>query len=83
MSPYFNDKLSLFLTEVSFETSEENQLSYTLSLFKKVISKNLLVKSSENNLIFSAAFYLIMCLMKTPKSFEKIVILKIRELVSF
>ena len=28
MSPYFNDKLSLFLTEVSFETSEENQLSY-------------------------------------------------------
>ena len=28
MSPYFNDKLSLFLTEVSFETSEKNQLSY-------------------------------------------------------
>ena len=28
MSPYFDDKLSLFLTEVSFETSEENQLSY-------------------------------------------------------
>ena len=28
MSPYFNVKLSLFLTEVSFETSEENQLSY-------------------------------------------------------
>ena len=28
MSPYFNDKLSLFLTEVSFEASEENQLSY-------------------------------------------------------
>ena len=28
MSPYFNDKLSLFLTEVSFETSEENQLSH-------------------------------------------------------
>jgi hypothetical protein len=28
MSPYFNDKVSLFLTEVSFETSEENQLSY-------------------------------------------------------
>ena len=28
MSPYFNVKLSLFLTEVSFKTSEENQLSY-------------------------------------------------------
>ena len=28
MSPYFNDKLSLFLNEVSFETSKENQLSY-------------------------------------------------------
>ena len=28
MSPYFNDKLSLFLTEVNFETTEENQLSY-------------------------------------------------------
>ena len=28
MSPYFNAKLSLFLTEVSFETSEGNQLSY-------------------------------------------------------
>ena len=28
MSPYLNDKLSLFFTEVSFETSEENQLSY-------------------------------------------------------
>ena len=25
---YFNDKLSLFLTEVSFDTSEGNQLSY-------------------------------------------------------
>ena len=28
MNQYFNDKLSLFLTEVSFNTSEENQLSY-------------------------------------------------------
>ena len=25
---YFKDKLSLFYTEVSFDTSEENQLSY-------------------------------------------------------
>ena len=28
MNQYFNDKLSLFFTEVSFDTSEENQLSY-------------------------------------------------------
>jgi len=28
MNQYFNDKLSLFLTEVSFDISEENQLSY-------------------------------------------------------
>ena len=28
MTQYFKDKLSLFCTEVSFATSEENQLSY-------------------------------------------------------
>ena len=28
MSQYFNDKLSLFLTEVSFDTSEEKEVSY-------------------------------------------------------
>ena len=28
MNQYFNDKLSLFLAEVSFDTLEENQLSY-------------------------------------------------------
>ena len=28
MDQYFIDKLSLFLTEVSFDTSEGNQLSY-------------------------------------------------------
>ena len=49
----------------------------------KVISKKLLVKSSENYFIFVPAFYLIICLMKTPKNFEKIANLKIWELVSF
>ena len=34
-------------------------------------------------LIFSPAFYPIMCLMKSPKNFEKIAILKIWQLVSF
>ena len=28
MNQHFNDKLSLFLTEVSLDTSEVNQLSY-------------------------------------------------------
>ena len=28
MNQYFNDKLSLFLAEVTFDVSEENQLSY-------------------------------------------------------
>ena len=28
MNQYFNDKLTLFLPEVTFDKSEENQLSY-------------------------------------------------------
>ena len=49
----------------------------------QLYSKNLLVKSSENDFIFLPAFYLIMCLMKARKNFEKIAILKTQELVSF
>ena len=49
----------------------------------KVFSKNLFVKSSENNFIFLPAFYLIMWLMKAKNNFEKIAILKTRELISF
>ena len=41
------------------------------------------MKTSENIFIFSPVFYLIMCLMKAPKNFEKIAILKTQELVSF
>ena len=48
----------------------------------KVIPKKLSVKSSENGFILVLAFYLIICLMKAPKNFEKIAILKIWELVS-
>ena len=48
----------------------------------KSYSKIVLVKGSENNFIFLPVFYLIMWLMKAPKSFGKIVILKIWELVS-
>ena len=48
----------------------------------KVYSKHLLMKSSRNNFIFLLAFYLIMCLMKAPKNFGKIAILKIWELDS-
>ena len=49
----------------------------------KLCSKMLLVNSSENNSIFLPAFYLIMCLMKASKNFEKIAILKTQDLVSF
>ena len=44
--------------------------------------KKILMKSSRNKLIFPLVFYLIMRLMKAQKYFEKIVILKIRELIS-
>ena len=38
MNEYFNDKLRLFLTEVSFNTPEENQLSYFQSgYFLKIV----------------------------------------------
>ena len=38
MNPYFNDKSSIFLTEVNFLTSEENQLSYFQNgLFFKIL----------------------------------------------
>ena len=43
----------------------------------KVYSKISLMKSSENDFIFVPAFYLVMSLMKAPKNFEKIAILKI------
>ena len=46
-------------------------------------SKILLVKSSEIDFIFLSAFYLIICLMKAKKNFEKIAIFKTQELVSF
>ena len=46
-----------------------------------VSPKNLLVKSSGNNFIFLPAFYLIMCLIKAQKNFEKVAILKIWELI--
>ena len=43
----------------------------------KLYSKMLSVKSSENNLIFLHAFYLVMCPMKAPNNFGKIAILRI------
>ena len=49
----------------------------------KVYSKISSLKSSENDFILLPASYLIMCLMKALKIFLKIVIFKIRKLVSF
>ena len=46
-------------------------------------SKNSLIVKSVNNFISLPAFYLIMWLMKVKKNFEKIAILKTRELVFF
>ena len=59
--------------------------TYSLIAYKwhKSNFKNVSMKRSENNFIFLPAFYLIMCLMKAQKNFEKIAILKIWELVSF
>ena len=55
---------------------EHFQSKYTLSLFKKDKSNLKKCTSKKLRIFFSAAFYLIMCLMKAPKNFEKIVILK-------
>ena len=59
--------------------------TYTLNAYKchKGNLKKILEKNSENDFIFVPAFYLIVCLMKASKNFEKIAILKILELVSF
>ena len=48
-----------------------------------VYSKFLLIKSSKKNLISLPVFYLIIWLMKPPKNFEKISILKMWQLFSF
>jgi hypothetical protein len=36
MNQYFSDKLSIFLTEVRFDTSEKNQLAYFQNGYLKV-----------------------------------------------
>ena len=61
MSPYFNDKLSLFLTEVSFETSEENPLSFfQKGYFFKILwwfyQPHNQVKYRQKNKMFSEVF---------------------------
>ena len=48
----------------------------------KEYSKKLLIKSPGDNFIFLPVFYLIMWVMKAPKNFGKITILKIWELIS-
>ena len=59
--------------------------NYSLNTFKwhKSNIKNLWMKSSEIVLIFLPALYLIIWLIKFPKNFEKIPILKIWQLVFF
>ena len=59
----------------------ENKLCFETKM-TKVYSRNLLMKWSKDNFIFLLVFHLIMCLMKAPKNFGKIAILKRWELVS-
>ena len=58
-----------------------------LSLIHKKSDKSLFTisigETSRNYLIILLVYYLIMWLMKSPKNFEKIAILKIWQLVSF
>ena len=49
-----------------------------LTIFKNCINEQFI-----KQLYFLPVFYLIMWFMKVPKNFEKIVILKTQELVSF
>ena len=75
-----------FLGNYSFLKVENVEIfMYSLSAFKwhKSSIKNLWVKSSEIELIFWPAFYLIIWLIASPKNFEKIAILKIWQLVFF
>ena len=61
MNQYFNDKSSIFLTEVNFLTSEENQLSYFQNgLFFKILlsfhEPHNQVKYRWKNEVFSELF---------------------------
>ena len=86
---YFHAILQLFLYDLLPKT-KGTFCSYLLwsivcSYIKvtKVNSKMLLMKSSKKDFVFLPAFYLVMCLMKAPKNFWEIVIVKAQELVYF
>ena len=89
MNQYFHGISSIFLTEVNFDNSEGNQPSYfQIDYFFKILwwfhEAHIWVECRrKNKIFFSSAFYLIMCLMKSPKNFEKIAILKMWELIFF
>ena len=77
--PFINSQFNIHSHNLSEST--KYKLCFETKM-TKVYSKNLLMKSSKNNFIFLLVFYLIMCLMKAPKNFGKIAILKIWELIS-
>ena len=58
--------IDVFLHKLCFKTK-----------MTRVYSKYLSMKSSKDDFIFIIVFNLIMCLMKAPKTFGKIAILKI------
>jgi hypothetical protein len=74
-TPRWASSKSFIIQEGSRFLFEMNQ---TKGFFKIFINEKF-----RNDFISLPVFYLIMCLMKAPKNFEKIAILKIWRLVSF
>ena len=83
-----NNSLELSMSPVIIKTFimwyplKFNLNSVSKRKWQKFIQKFYLWKVQET-IYFLPVFYLIMCLMKAPKNFEKIPILKIWQLVSF
>ena len=70
MHPRFNKQTNKYTIKIEFKLLFETKMT-------KVYSKILLMKSSGSNFIFLLVFYLIMWVIKAPKNFGKIAILKI------
>ena len=64
----------LKLSQKPMESQIKDWPAKKVTIFNSIVH---LVKTSENILVFLPAFYLIMWLMKSPKNFEKIALLKI------
>ena len=87
MNQYFIDKLSLFLTEVSFDTSEGSQLSYFQNCYLKknlmihgkmlvkkinIIPELFIIKNSEFNFVSFSSSYSLCIKLKIPTNLVEI-----------